>query len=79
VLGAREGQSLTVSLLPQNADTHFNIFVPGGELLYESARGGQDQNQYRGQLLTTGDHTVTVYYLGAAETAADYAINFVIE
>jgi hypothetical protein len=76
LLGARDGQFLTVSLLPNNAQTHFNIFVPGGKVLYESTGAG---NQYRGQLYRTGDHVVEVYYLGDGGEVSPYEVEFIIE
>ena len=69
VLGARDGQFLTVNLAPQSPDTHFNIFVPGGGMLYELFKGGADGNRYRGQLHLTGDHVVTVYHIGSGPSA----------
>ena len=79
LLGARDQQFLTVSLLPgsPNPGLHFNVFVPGGSLLYESAKGGSNQNQYKGQLYKNGDHTVTVYNVG--NRAGAYEIEIVIE
>ena len=77
LLGARAGQVLSVRLLPDDADTHFNVFQPGGAILYESSGDGPDRNAYRGQLRASGDHTVTVYYIGPE--AADYRIEFTIE
>ena len=76
VLGAREGQFLNVTLRPDCNFTHFNIFMPGDDLLYESAKAG---NSYRGQLYLSGDHTVTVYYLGGNGSASIYDIDFAIE
>ena len=76
LLRAREGQFLTVSLLPNDAQTHFNIFVPGGKMLYESTGAG---NQYRGQLYLSGDHVVEVYDLGTDGSVSDYEVEFVIE
>ena len=37
VLGARDGQFLSVSLAPESSDTHFNVFVPGGGTLFKSS------------------------------------------
>ena len=76
VLGAREGQFLNVGLLPDGDFTHFNIFAPNGELLFESSKAG---NSYRGQLYLSGDHIVTVYYLGGNGSASIYDIDFSIE
>ena len=76
LLGASEGQFLNVDLRPDGEFTHFNIFVPGGDLLYESSKAS---NSYRGQLYLSGDHIVTVYYLGGNGTASIYDIDFSIE
>jgi hypothetical protein len=75
LLNARDGQELRVALLPNNAQTHFNIFVPGGEMLYDGRKGG---NYYRGGLYKTGDHVVEVYYLGH-EPTSNYEVEIVIE
>jgi len=75
LLNARDGQELRVALLPNNAQTHFNIFVPGGEMLYDGRKGG---NYYRGGLYKTGDHVVEVYYLGH-EPSSNYEVEIVIE
>lgn len=77
LLGARKGQVLSVSMLPDDLDTHFNIFAPDGGTIFESIRGGNDRNRYRGRLPESGDTTVTVYHLGPR--AAAYRIEFVIE
>ena len=77
VLGARDGQFLSVNLAPESPDTHFNVFVPGGGTLYESFSGGAEGNRYRGQLYLTGDHVVTVYHIGS--DTADYAVEVRIE
>lgn len=75
VLGARDGQFLTVELESRSADTRFNILVPGGDMLYESNAGGEER--YRGQLFATGDHTVTVYHIGSGPSK--YRLEIVIE
>ena len=79
VLGARNGQFLNVSLLDAAPDTHFNIFMPNGELLYESAKGGANGNTYRGQLYLDGDNTITVYSLGAAGSSSPYQLDVRID
>ena len=65
-----------MSLLPNDAQTHFNILVPGGKMLYDSTGAG---NQYRGQLYLSGDHVVEVYYLGTDGSVSNYDVEFVIE
>ena len=79
VLGARNGQFLNVSLMEAGPDTHFNIFMPNGELLYESAKGGANGNTYRGQLYLDGDNTITVYSVDAAGSASPYQLDVRID
>lgn len=79
LLGARNGQFLNVSLLDSGPDTHFNIFMPNGELLYESTKGGDNGNTYRGQLYLDGDNTITVYSLGAAGSSSPYQLDVSID
>lgn len=61
---AREKQFLTVTLLPRDPGVHYNVFEPGGSMLYESVKGGSNQNHYGGQLYKRGDYSVTVYNIG---------------
>lgn len=42
VLNAREGQYLKVSLRPYNKYTYYIIYVPGGDILYESSQAGMN-------------------------------------
>ncbi len=59
---AREGQTLEVSLRPDNRSANFNIYVPGrgfgDEALYVSETGG---HEYQGDLWITGPHTIAVF------------------
>jgi len=73
VLGASNGQFLKVSLRPDNPYTYFMIYVPGGDILYESAQAG---NEYYGQLYKSGDHVVQVFYKGEPGTYGNYDIAF---
>lgn len=75
VLGARDGQFLTVSLRPDNRDTYMIVYVPGGDILYESSQAG---NEYYGQLYRTGDHRVEVFYKGEPGTIGNYDVYFEI-
>ena len=76
VLNAREGQYLKVSLRPDNKYTYYIIYVPGGDILYESSQAG---NEYYGQLYLTGDHVVEVFYKGDTNTVGNYYIAFTID
>ena len=75
ILGARKNQFLTVSLRPENKHTFFIIYVPGGDILYESSQAG---NEYYGQLFKNGDHVVEVFYKGEPGTKGHFAIDFQI-
>lgn len=75
VLGAREGQFLTVNLRPDNAYTYMIIYVPGGDILYESSQAG---NEYFGQLYLSGNHEVEVFYKGEPGTLGNYDVYFEI-
>jgi hypothetical protein len=73
VLGASNGQFLRVSLRPDNPNTYFIIYVPGGDILYESSQAG---NEYYGQLYKSGDHVVQVFYKGEPGTYGNYDVAF---
>ena len=75
ILGARKDQFLTVSLRPDNKHTFFIIYVPGGDILYESSQAG---NEYHGQLFKNGDHVVEVFYKGEPGTKGSFDIAFQI-
>ncbi len=77
-LNARDGQFLTVQMLPGKKPADFNIFIPGrgpgDEALYVSAGGG---DKYLGQLYKTGDHSILVFQNRAAARrgeTADYKL-----
>ncbi|MEO0821932.1 MAG: hypothetical protein AAF074_16080 [Pseudomonadota bacterium] len=75
VLGARKEQFLTVDLRGNSAFLNYIIYVPGGDILFESTQGGY---QYEGQLYKSGDHTVEVFYNGEPGTFGDYDLIFQI-
>ena len=76
LLGAREGQFLTVNVETDNPFLYFIIYVPGDDILYESSQAG---NAYRGQLYLSGDHRVSVFYNGDVGTTATARVTFGIE
>lgn len=76
ILNARNGQYLRVSLRPNNPYTNYIIYVPGGDILYESSQAG---NEYYGQLYLTGDHIVEVFYNGNVNTVGKYDIAFTVD
>lgn len=65
LLGARDGQFLDVRLESDSPFLSFMIYVPDGDILYESAQAG---NSYRGQLYESGDHRVELFYNGDVGT-----------
>lgn len=76
LLGASEGQFLSVNMQASAPNTFFMISVPGGDILYESAQAG---NAYRGQLYVSGDHTVQVFYNGNDGTTSTTTLDIAIE
>jgi hypothetical protein len=75
VVDAAIGQVMTVELSGPAQGLHFNVFAPGGHLLYDTVGGAE--RTWRGQIYADGDHSVQVYHLGDA--TADYEIAFGIE
>ncbi len=76
VLNARNGQFLTVDLRGNSDLLNYIIYVPGGDILFESSQGGY---AYTGQLYKTGDHLVEVFYNGNQGTVGSYDISFEIK
>lgn len=63
-LNAKDGQFLTVNLVPDNESADFNIYIPGrgpgDEALFASAMSATGR-KYTGQLYKTGDHSISVF------------------
>jgi hypothetical protein len=74
LLNVQLGQFLAVRLEQGGPGARFNIFAPGGTMLFESAPGG---DAYRGQLGQSGDHTVTVFNTG--DQPVSYAMQISVE
>ncbi len=58
---ASHGQSLTVTLIPENQDADFALYAPGkwpGTLIHDSGAG--DGLQFKGQIEQEGAHAVVV-------------------
>jgi hypothetical protein len=65
VLGARQGQSMNVSLATDNGANDFNIIAPGKE--NEALFGGSSSgNQFEGTLPASGGYKVRVYLMRSA-------------
>jgi hypothetical protein len=60
VLGAKEGQSMNVSMATGNGANFFNILAPG-ENEVAMFNGSTSQNQYEGVLPESGDYRIRVY------------------
>ena len=75
VLGAREGQFLTVRVDHRGGPrTDFQVFNPDGSFLLEMI---PTDREYRGQLWQSGEHVVEVINRGGA--AAEYEVTFEID
>jgi len=64
---AKHGESIHVSLRPDNQHTEFVLYAPGnwpGEKMYESKAGGS--REYRGKLYRDGMHAIQVFQTGDA-------------
>jgi hypothetical protein len=65
VLGARQGQSMNVSMATDNGANYFNIIAPGrsNEAMFVGSSSG---NQFEGRLPASGDYKVRVYLMRSA-------------
>jgi hypothetical protein len=64
-LGAKAGQTMTVSLKTTNAANYFNLIAPG-ETDVALFIGSSSGNHFRGSLPADGDYTVRVYLMRSA-------------
>ena len=63
-LGARAGQTMSVTLKTSNGGNYFNVLPPGSEAaLFIGSTSG---NQWTGSLPVNGDYTVRVYLMRSA-------------
>ncbi|MGA7277724.1 MAG: hypothetical protein WBW79_07285 [Desulfocapsaceae bacterium] len=77
VLGARQGQSMKLSMTTDNSASYFNILAPGEDqvALFNGSIYG---NQYEGILPESGDYKVRVYMMRSAarrNEVANYTLN----
>ncbi len=65
VLGARQGQSMNVSMASDNGANFFNIIAMGkeNEAMFV---GSSARNQFEGTLPASGDYEVRVYLMRSA-------------
>jgi hypothetical protein len=81
VLGAREGQSMNVSMATDNASSYFNIIPPGkaDEAIFVGSMSG---NQFEGSLPVSGDYKIRVYLMRNAarrDETAKYRLEMIID
>lgn len=63
-LNAREGQNLTIDIVPTNRSAYFNILPHGSETaLFTGSTSG---NHFSGRLPAAGDYTIRVYLMRSA-------------
>jgi hypothetical protein len=80
IVGARQGQSLKVSMATNNAASYFNILAPG-ETEVAFFNGSIDGNQYEGVAPESGDHRVRVYMMRSAarrDEIASYRLEVIL-
>jgi hypothetical protein len=80
VLGARQGQSMNVSMASNNGANYFNILAPG-ETEVAFFNGSMSQNQYEGVLPKTGDYRIRVYMMRSAarrNEVAKYRLEMIV-
>lgn len=80
VLGAREGQSMNVSMATSNTASYFNILAPGEDEVAFFV-GSVNGNQYEGVLPASGDYKVRVYMMRSAarrNEVANYRLEMII-
>jgi hypothetical protein len=64
-LGARAGQTMSVTLKASNASTYFNVLPPGSNDVAVFV-GSTSGNQWTGRLEADGEYTVRVYLMRSA-------------
>jgi heat shock protein HslJ len=78
-LGAKAGQTMSVTLKTDNPANYFNVLPPGSEAAVFI--GSTSGNEWTGTLTAAGDQTVRVYLMRSAarqKEKADYTLTFSI-
>ena len=70
VVGARRGQTLTVSMRTTNASAYFNVLPSGGDTALD---GAANVVNWRGALPANGDYVVRVYLMRNAARRDEHA------
>lgn len=81
LLGAKQGQSMNVSMATDNGANYFNIIAPGkeNEAMFIGSSAG---NQFEGTLPASGDYKVRVYLMRSAarrDEIANYRLEMIID
>jgi hypothetical protein len=81
LLGAKQGQSMNVSMATDNGANTFNIIAPGkeNEAMFVGSSSG---NQFEGTLPASGDYKVRVYLMRSAarrDEIANYRLEMIID
>jgi hypothetical protein len=81
LLGAKQGQSMNVSMATDNGANYFNIIAPGkeNEAMFIGSSAG---NQFEGRLPASGDYKVRVYLMRSAarrDEIANYRLEMIID
>jgi hypothetical protein len=80
VVGAKQGQSMNVSLATKHGATYFNILAPG-ETNVSFVNSSTSGNQYEGTLPASGDYRIRVYMMRSAarrNEVANYRLEIII-
>lgn len=80
VLGARQGQTMTVDMSTDNSASYFNILAPGEDQV-ALFNGSINGNSYETILPASGDYTVRVYMMRSAarrDEVANFTVSFAI-
>jgi hypothetical protein len=81
LLGAKQGQSMNVSMATDNGANYFNIIEPGrsNEAMFVGSSSG---NRFEGTLPASGDYKVRVYLMRSAarrDEIANYRLEMIID
>lgn len=76
LLGAREGQTMTVRITSLEDNAVFQIYTPGGKATLEGAGEGEDATEWTGEIPATGDYVIIV---GGTRGNATYKLTVKIE
>jgi hypothetical protein len=81
LLGAKQGQSMNVSMATDNGANYFNIIAPGkeNEAMFVGSSSG---NQFEGALPASGDYKIRVYLMRSAarrDEIANYRLEMIID